>query len=203
MNYLFRNWIEQPLEDDGKTILFFGRLSPYKGLEVLYEAAPLVAAQVPSVRFVIAGAPVYGYQPPAPPALSNGGKIEILENYISNTQLAQLFQQASLVVCPYTDATQSAVVLTAYAFYKPVIASRVGGLPEYIDDGKTGVLTPPGSPAALAQALIDTLDRLSKEPNLRQVFAQNITHKCQTDLSWETVAQQTVRAYERASGRPH
>jgi glycosyltransferase involved in cell wall biosynthesis len=58
-----------------------------------------------------------------------------LERYLNNAETSELFERATLVACPNLDATQSGVVLTAFGFGKPVVATRVGGLPEYIDDG--------------------------------------------------------------------
>ncbi len=134
------------LRTEDRTLLFFGRLSAYKGLETLFQAAPLACKRLPGLRIIVAGNPVPGYRLPPAPDLPNGGELQIITGYIPNHTLAQLFQRAAVVVCPYTTATQSAVVLTAYAFGKPVIGTRVGGLPEYITDGETGVLVPPHSP---------------------------------------------------------
>jgi glycosyltransferase involved in cell wall biosynthesis len=73
---------------------------------------------------------VEGYTPPSPPALPRGGALQLIDRYLSNSDAAALFRSASVVVCPYRDATQSGVVLSAFAFGVPVIASAVGGLPE-------------------------------------------------------------------------
>ena len=89
-----------------RTVLFFGRQSPYKGIEVLYDAAQRVAERIPDVRFVIAGKPQGNYSAP-PPALKHGGHVELIDDYISNARLAELFQLATVVACPYRDATQT------------------------------------------------------------------------------------------------
>ncbi len=192
---LYRQWANGLETDDGRTVLFFGRLSPYKGLEDLFEAIPLVSREIPEARFVIAGQPIPGYSLPPRP---ESGHVEMFDTYISNADLARLFQQASLVVCPYRDATQSAVVLTAYAFDKPVIATNVGGLPEYVDGGRTGELVPPRDPEMLAGAIVRMLRQLDRDPQAREAYRQAIRHKCQTDLSWETIADQTLAIYEKA-----
>ena len=190
---VFREWANESVSENDRTVLFFGRLSPYKGLEVLYQAAPLVAQNVPDVRFIVAGRPVQGYHPPTAPALPNGGRIEVIDQYIPNDHLAQLFQKATMVVCPYVDATQSGVVLTAYAFGKPVIATTVGGLPEYVEDGKTGCLVPPRDPDSLSEAIT----RLLQNPMLRQQMCKHVKEKANTSLSWKRVAEQTLSIYER------
>ncbi len=191
---VFREWITRPLDQDVRTVLFFGRLSPYKGLEVLYKAAPQVASKVAGVRFVIAGQPLPGYQPPVPPQLTNGGHIDCSAGYVPNARLAELFQRATVVVCPYTDATQSGVVLTAYAFDRPVVATRTGGLPEYVDDGHTGLLVPPSDPVALADALI----RILTDEPLRRRLQTGAAQARTGELSWSRIASQTIGAYSRA-----
>jgi glycosyltransferase involved in cell wall biosynthesis len=191
---IYREWVAAPVAEEERTVLFFGRLSPYKGLEVLYAAARLVAERVPGLRLVVAGRAEGAYVPPPPPVLANGGHVEVLERYIHNAEIAQLFSRAALVVCPYNDATQSAVVLVAYAFGKPVVATRVGGLPEYVADGSTGCLVPPRDPAALAAAIVALL----QDPAARQALGANIRRRAATDLSWPAIAAQTLAGYRRA-----
>jgi glycosyltransferase involved in cell wall biosynthesis len=202
--YTSRFWLDSSGEEppaaryEKTTVLFFGRLSPYKGLEDLFRAAPLVSERVPRTRFVVAGRPENGYTLPARPVLPNGGQMEVIDNYIPNRLLAQLFRQAQVVVCPYTDATQSGVVLTAYAYGKPVVATRVGGLPEYVTDRETGILVHPGSPAALADGLVTILEELAADPNAAQRYANNIGRRAQTDLAWNHIAEETAEIYEQA-----
>lgn len=191
---VFCEWMNPTIQEEDRTVLFFGRLSPYKGLEVLYRAAPIVAEQVPGVRFVVVGRPIRGYQPPAAPSLSNQGRIEQICDYVSNARLAELFQRATMVVCPYTDATQSGVILTAYAFGKPVVATTVGGLPEYVTDDQTGILVPPNDSESLAAAIVGLLvDRTRRER-----LSKGIQRARATELGWDRIAQQTIKVYEEA-----
>ncbi|MFM8409025.1 MAG: glycosyltransferase, partial [Alphaproteobacteria bacterium] len=66
---------------------------------------------------------------------------------------ADLFAASDVVVLPYRDGTQSGVVPLAWAHGRPVVTTAVGGLPEAVDDGATGLLVPPGDARALADAL--------------------------------------------------
>jgi glycosyltransferase involved in cell wall biosynthesis len=188
---LYRGWARAVVPECRPTVLFFGRLSPYKGLEVLYQAAPSIVEKVPNVRFVVAGQPIPGYALPTPPA---GCPVEVLNRYISNAELAQLFQQASVVVCPYVDATQSGVIMTAYAFDMPVVATRVGGLPEYVHDGQTGLLVPERDAGALAAALVSVLTT----PALREHLVDGIRVARTTEFDWSRAARETVDVYARA-----
>ena len=188
---VFKEWQIRTLPEEPSTVLFFGRMSPYKGVETLMDAAPVVAKEIPDVRFIIAGKPITGYEFPRTPDLPNGGSFETYLEYVPNEDLCDLFQRSAMVVLPYNDATQSGVLVTAYAFQKPVVATSVGGLPEFIDDGKTGFLVPPRDPAALAKAIIKML----KDPGLRSRMAEGICKRNQTDLSWDTIAAQTSDLY--------
>ncbi len=180
------------------TVLFFGRISVYKGLEVLYAAAPLVADKVPGVRFVVAGRPVHGYVPPRPPALPNGGRIEVIERYIGNAEVGALFGEASVVACPYLDATQSGVVLTAYAFDRPVVATAVGGMPEYVHEGETGYLVPPGDADALANALV----RILADSDARARLIEGVKQARAREFNWNRAADQTLEAYSKVVSGP-
>ncbi len=192
---VYREWIEPgepPIAGDPPTVLFFGRISPYKGLDVLYRALPRVVAAVPGVHVVVAGKPIPGYAPPSPPPIANGGRVEVIADYVPNARLAALFQTATVVVCPYVDATQSGVVQTAYGFGKPVVASKVGGLPEYVVPGETGFLVPPNDADALASALV----RVLADPTLQRRLAEGIGRLVSGPLSWNTIARQTRAVYE-------
>jgi glycosyltransferase involved in cell wall biosynthesis len=116
-----------------------------------------------------------------------------MSGYISNARLVQLLASALVVVCPYVDATQSGVVLTAFAFEKPVVATRVGGLPEYVQDGQTGLLIPPRDPVALAQALIQVLTTPVLENGLRNTIAQLGRSG---RLDWARTAHDTLAVYK-------
>lgn len=177
-------------------VLLFGRITPYKGLELLFRAAPGVAAEVPNVRFVVAGKPVAGYEPPAAPALPKRGLIETVYDYISNDQAAALFAQAEVAVCPYTDASQSGVVLTAYAFGVPVVVTDVGGLPEYVEDGVNGLVVPAQDAPALTAALV----RCLREPGLSATLRAGVAETNATDLNWQRAALELSAIYDALTG---
>jgi glycosyltransferase involved in cell wall biosynthesis len=195
VHHIFREWSVGPVPHGGRTVLFYGRLSRYKGLETLYAAAPLVAERVPGVRFIVAGRPVAGYQPPPLPTLANGGRLELVDRYLGNREMADLLTRAHVVVCPYLDATQSGVVLTAFAFEKPLVATNVGGLPEYIDHGNTGLLVPPRNPTALAEALVQVLTNDDLVEHLRAGIARLGRDRL---LDWSSTARDVREVYEDA-----
>jgi glycosyltransferase involved in cell wall biosynthesis len=197
---VYREWMTAEELPQARTVLFFGRLARYKGLDVLYQAARQVSERIPSVRIVIAGRPVHGYEPPTSPHLLNDGRVDVLDQYMPNRAVARLFQTATVVVCPYIDGTQSGVVLTAYAFDRPVIVSDVGGLAEYVRPYETGLLIPPADPAALADALI----RVLGDPELLGRLRQGVQRLRQSDgeLSWNAAADRVLQVYQSVLATP-
>jgi glycosyltransferase involved in cell wall biosynthesis len=193
---VFREWAPAPVRADAPTVMFFGRVSPYKGLDVFYEAAALIARRMPGVRFVVAGRPVEGYTPPAPPRLE-GSSVEVLHRYLTSAETAQLFRSAGVVVCPYRDATQSGVVLTAYAFGVPVVATAVGGMPEYVVPEETGLLVPVGDAAAVADAVCRILSDAAFADRLREGTAAAESG----NLSWRHTASVLLDTYNRIARR--
>lgn len=194
---LFREWAPGEVADAGPTVLFFGRLSAYKGLEVFYDAVPLIAERARGCRFVVAGRPVPGYSPPPAPAVEPPARIDVMARYLSTTETARLFQQARVVVCPYTDATQSGVVLTAFAFGVPVVATDVGGLPEYVMPGRTGLLVPIRD----ARAVADAVSRILLDETLAMQLRNGIAAAGADDLSWAKTAGVLLELYADVAGR--
>ncbi|MBN1875708.1 MAG: glycosyltransferase family 4 protein [Anaerolineae bacterium] len=135
--------------------LFFGRLKPYKGVEYLISACAMMKTDksFPG-RVVIAGfgdlSQFWGGSLPA--------RLEIHNRQINDEEAMDLFCRCGLVVLPYIDASQSALVAAAYYFRKPVIVTRTGALPEYVREGETGFVVEPDHPAALARCLERVLD---------------------------------------------
>jgi starch synthase len=83
----------------------------------------------------------------------------ILNRHIDEEEVRRLFQEASVVVLPYVESFQSGVIPIAYTYGKPVVATTVGGLPEMVDDGVTGLLVPPRDERKLAEAIVTVLAR--------------------------------------------
>lgn len=173
-------------------VLFFGRLWPYKGLRWLIEAEPLLAERIPGVRIVIAGE---GEDlEPYRRLMVHPDHFEIHNERISDEHRAQLFRRARVVALPYVEASQSGVVPVAYANARPVVATTVGGLPEAVADGVTGLLVPPRDPRALA----DALARVLGEPGLAEAMGAAGRTRLLDDAGEEAVGAATVAVYERA-----
>ena len=132
--------------------LFFGRLIEYKGIDVLLKAMVRVIKELPEIKLVLAGR---GDLSPYSNLLEQcSSNIELHNEWILNDDIDHYFRNVDFVVAPYIDATQSGVVPLSYAFGKPVIVSNNGGLPEQVENGKTGVIIETGDADALADAII-------------------------------------------------
>jgi len=185
-----RSVTDEP-EDGEPLVLFFGRIWEYKGLEYLIRAEPLITSKVPRARIVIAGIGEdfsrYSRM------MQHPGRFIVHNEYISDEKRAELFRQASLVVLPYLEASQSGVIPLAYSFGKPVVATAVGGLPEMVDHGRTGYLVPPRDAKALAEAIV----LLLQDKQQRMSFGINGIRKVNGECSPEVVGEKTRTAYRQ------
>lgn len=171
-------------------VLFFGRISPYKGIEYLCQAMLKVKEQVPDATLTIAGGGKM-YFDIAP--YQKQDWVKVINRYVGMEELAGLLQHCALSVCPYTDATQSGVIMTSYSLCKPVVATNVGGLGEMVDDQKTGLLVPPKDVDALANAIIALLNNEVK----REEMANNIKTEYFTgDKAWSVIAKKYIEFYK-------
>ncbi|MCH8838008.1 MAG: glycosyltransferase [Candidatus Marinimicrobia bacterium] len=144
-------------------LLYFGYIRKYKGLLTLLDALPAVVERL-GAKTIIAGE---FYDDPAEylARMENPVLAPYLVDatrFIPDDEVAQYFSAADVVVLPYLTATQSGIVSIAQEYEVPCIVTSVGGLPEVVVDGHTGLVVPPDDPQALAQAIIEfftTVDR--------------------------------------------
>ncbi|MDX1687344.1 MAG: glycosyltransferase family 4 protein [Candidatus Promineifilaceae bacterium] len=134
-------------------VLFFGRIRAYKGVGTLLAAWERLPEPPAGARLVLAG---QGELPAARRGRLPPG-VERRNRRVGGAEAVALFRSCDLVALPYVDATQSALAAAAYFFGKPVLATRSGALPEYVQDGRTGYLVAPGDVEALARTLGEAL----------------------------------------------
>ena len=168
------------------TMLFFGRLVHYKGLDVLLDALPRIWARLPAARLIIAG------EGPLPPhELYADPRVELRHRHIGDDELPGLFRRARCVVLPYREASQSGVGSQAKMYGRPLVSTTVGGLPELVADG-SGTLVRPEDPEALGDALVDVLGTPGVAERLSAAAARGAAA-----ADWGAVAGLTVAAYRR------
>lgn len=188
---IYREFLNAKLPVIKSDILFFGRISKYKGLKYFVDAIKIVKKTIPTVSILIAGEGDLDKKI----LERENNNYRIINRYITNEEAASYFNNTKIVVCPYTDATQSGVVMTAFAFGKPVIASALGGFKDVIDDNITGMLIPPANSIRLADAIVDLL---SDEKEINEMSG-NIKNACDNGfLSWNSIVNDVKNVYDKA-----
>jgi len=173
------------LPEDAPVLLFFGYVRAYKGLRHLLEAMPQVLATLPEAQLLVAGE---FYEPIEPyrqliAERGIGKAVRVIDRYVPNEEVGLLFGAADVVVLPYVSATQSGIVQIAYHYGRPVISTAVGGLPEAIEEGRTGFIVPPRDPKALAKAII----RFFQHPDQKQF--EHYIREARRRFSWDRMVE--------------
>lgn len=141
-------------------VLFFGCVRPYKGLADLIEAMPRVRERFPDALLATAGEfydPRHAYEERARGlGLEDGVRFD--DRYVPNDEVGLWLRAADLVALPYRDATGSGVLPLARAAGVPVVSTRVGDLPDLMQDGRDGRLVPARDHRALAAAITGVLE---------------------------------------------
>lgn len=135
-------------------LLFFGLIRPYKGLDVLLDAMPAIHAST-GARLAVLGE-CYGDADAIHAQVARLGLEPVVRlelRYASNEEVPTWMAAADAVVLPYRHATQSGVAQAAYGCGRAVISTAVGGIPDIVEDGVSGLLVPPEDPTALATAV--------------------------------------------------
>ncbi len=163
--------------DEPPHLLYVGRLSEEKGVRELAEAA----AGLPLV--VVGDGPLRDLLPQT-------------VGFVPHDELGPFYERAAIVVVPSRREGYGVAAREAMAYGRPVVATAVGGLPDAIEDGVTGLLVPPCDPAALRAAL----ERLLGDEGLRASLGQAAQERARTALSWRSATEATVSAYREAAG---
>lgn len=138
-----------------KVLLFFGRISQYKGIDELLMTFAKLKKEFPNIKLVIAGKGPYQYH--IPPEIVGSTSLILINRFILQNEIKSIFGQADVLVCPYRDATQSGVLMTASIFKTPAIVSNVGALPEYISNGVNGYIYDVNDKMGLENAILKYL----------------------------------------------
>ncbi len=191
------------IQEGQKTILFFGNIAPYKGLEYLTTAFQEFLADRHDFRLIIAGWPknCENYWSSIRKAIQHDvddGRILLKAEYISDEDTEVYFKAADVFVLPYRYIYQSGVLFLGYSFGLPVLAADVGSLKEEIIDGKTGSVFRAEDPADLANAIqryfaSDLFANLSRR-------RQEIQNLAREHHSWAVVGEITMNAYASLLG---
>lgn len=188
-----------PAAPNGTTLLFFGLIREYKGLDVLLRALPEISRRVPDARLVVAGDPV----DPVEPLRALAGELDVADRvewrlgFVPRGDIPALMASATVAVLPYRRIDASGVLADALGHGRPVVVSDLGHVGETVRRFGAGGTVPPEDPAALAAACAQLLgDREA----LAAAFAGVETARAA--LTWDVAAEAHERLYEGLRKRP-
>jgi glycogen(starch) synthase len=174
---------------DFERLLCLGRLAEQKGIDVLLNAMSLVIRRFPRVRLIIAGdGPKRSELEHQAVQLGLARSVEFL-GWVAPRKVPGHIASASMLVMPSRWEGFPNVALQAGSIGRPVVASRVGGLPEIVDHEKTGLLLAPGYSIGLAEAIVSLL----QSPETATQMGQAAHAKIETEFGWD----QYVDTYDK------
>jgi glycosyltransferase involved in cell wall biosynthesis len=181
------------------TALFFGNWSAYKDLHLLLDAFALVRERIPVARLEIVGHPTKDVDADAirRRAAALGEHVRIIDRYVDLDEARAAFARCCVVALPYRYGFGSGVTSLAFSMARPVVCTRVGGLPEAIEAAGGGEVVPPADPRAFA----DALTRALSEPEAALRRGRGAHRWQMSDGSWETVARLLETGYRAALAR--
>ena len=187
---------ELGLPPDAPLIAVLSRVSPIKGLEFFLEAAAVVGAKIPEARFLIVGKA-------AVPDAVYQRRLEAYANQLGlgdrvvftglRMDVPEVLDEVSVSVLPSLSEGLSNVLLESMAAGVPVVATRVGGTPEVVLDGVTGMLVPPRDPGALVHAILAILEDRELANRLGQAGRARVVER----FSVHEMVRQTEQLYAR------
>jgi len=179
-----------------KLVLCVGRLVPQKGIEYLLHAVPILSRTRPEAKFIIVGD---GWYRDHLEWIANttGQRWKItFTGFISDGELVALTKTADALVVPSVYEPFGIVALEGMAAGVPVVASQVGGLTEFIEHDRTGVLVYPRNPESIAWGI----EHVLSNPDHARWLAQNAAGVVQKTYGWEAIAKRTSRVYKEVIG---
>ena len=187
-----------PAPPDGKTLLFFGLIRRYKGLDLLVSALPEIVRRVPDARLVVAGDPLEPIRDVQELATSLrvADRIEWRLGFVPDSEVARRMASAAVVVLPYRQIESSGVLALAIGHGRPAVVSDLGAVGETVRDFDAGRVVPPEDVPALAAACVELLEDTRA---LRAAYEGAM--KARSALTWEKSAHEHERLYEALLGR--
>lgn len=187
------------LREGEKTILFFGHITPYKGLEYLVDACRQIAGRQGGYRLIVAGRPknCEAYWRPIRESLHEDirtGRVLLRDEFIPDEETEVYFKAADVLVLPYKHIYQSGVLFLGHSFGLPALVADVGSLKDDIVEGKTGSVFKPEDSGDLAKAIESYFaSDLYRTLNHRR---REIRESALERHSWEVVGEMTMSVYE-------
>jgi len=163
-------------------ILFFGRVLPYKGLDLLLKAFRGVKRTLPNVELEIWG---NGNLSPYSEELAKLNDVKVVNRWIEEDEISNIFERCDVLVLPYREASQSGVVALAMAYGLPVVVTPIAGLQEQVRQQVDGVVVS----SVDVDALIEGIEKLLLSPTFYAQISQGCLNTAHHDLSWKNIAE--------------
>jgi len=196
-NAVPREWFQIGRRERGNVLLFVGRLSEVKGVEYLVEAMVTVKRDFPDVRLLLVGDGELKGR--LQRKVRNLGLRESVtfEGDLDESMLLTLYSMATAFVLPSLYENCPFSILQAFASGVPVVATRIGGVSELIDDAESGLLTPPRDTARLASAI----SRMLADTQLRRKISDKAKEFAYKNLQLKTAIDRLERIYSDLANR--
>ena len=165
-------------------ILTMARLNPVKGIDKMIRAMPRIAAAVPGAKYAIAGDGEDADRLSRLVADSPAKDSITMLGQVTGDEKLECYARSSVFAMPSGDEGFPLVFPEANAFSKPVISTTVGGIPEVVVNGETGLLVEPDDEEGLSNAVI----RLLNDPNESRRMGKNARRRVETRFDWKTSA---------------
>jgi len=176
-------------------VLLFGKIKPYKGVDLMIEAVRrLPEAERARVRVLVVGKPYMDMAPLLNAAAGLEAQIRFDLRFVPDEEMPRLFEAADVIAFPYREIEMSGVLMAALRTARPILASRIGGFAELLEDGREALLVPPGD----VDALCAGLGRLIRETETRRAMSAALTRLAESVPSWDEIARLTGETYGRA-----
>ena len=182
------------INETGRVILFFGHIREVKGLDILLEAIPAVAREIPEVTLLIAGRPLrkdFSTYERLIDSLGIRDRCVLHIRYISNDELPLYFAAADIVALPYRRIYQSGVILMAMSYGRAVVVSDLPAMTEMVTDGQNGYVFEQGSAVSLSKQLVRAL----RDEQGREAVASRALEYIRNNHDWEQIGKRTLLLY--------
>ncbi len=188
---------KQGIKSDEKVILCPRRLALKNGVYYFVKAIPCIIERSGNVKCLIVGdgpemAKLKSQVSELGTAVADSA---IFAGRVPNSEMPKYYAASDIVVLPSLREATSIAGLEAMATGKPLVATNVGGIPQIIADGKTGILVPPRNPEELAYAIVSLLNDDEK----RAKMGLNARKRTEREFSWQIIARQTQNLYQKAT----
>lgn len=180
---------ELPSEEETIDVLFFGRIEYYKGLDILFQA--MQGCSTKNYNCVVIGKG--NIDDATGTHMDIPSNVSFINEYVADEKLAHYINKCKIFVMPYREATGTQIIQTVMSYRKPIIATKVGCFPEYIEDDVTGLLVSPESVSELEQAI----SCLMQDKEKRKAIGDAGYRVLKTKFSNEIIADQYVKTIKK------